>query len=80
MIRALLVLALFACGCSNHHAVRLAEVSAAANSGHAADPTLPVEARIIARDNLDAWRVVLAILRGDPLPEETAKRVERGRP
>lgn len=67
--------ALLASGCAHREAIRLAEISTAVNSGHARDETLPPEARIIARDNWDAWAVQLSILRGDPLPPEVAHRV-----
>ena len=67
--------ALVSSGCAHREAIRLAELSATVNSGHAKDETLPPEARIIAQDNWDAWAVQLSILRGDPLPPEVAKRV-----
>jgi hypothetical protein len=72
-----LLFALALTGCASSTAGRLAELSQAVNRGHYRDETLPPEARIIARDNWDAWSVQLQILRGDPLPPEVEGRVTR---
>ena len=61
-----LTLALFTGGCvSVDAAIAHAKVQQAANEGHAADDSLPVEAREIGRVNGEAWAAQVHNLGGD---------------
>jgi len=63
-------------GCVNLDAARSqAAQNTAINQGHAADESLPAEARAVAQDNADAWEVQAYLLDPDsePSPEVRAR-------
>lgn len=73
----LLLLALAPLGaCVPAQAVRLLEVEQAASAGHAADASLPRQAREIALDHHDVCAVLLEVLDDRPLPPGTAARIK----
>lgn len=63
-------------GCVSAEAIRQCRENAAINRGHAADESLPAEAREIAEDNADAWAVQLYNLTGEEPSPATVARIE----
>ena len=65
MTRLILVLALLVGCVPLEPAIRHAEIQEAANAGHAADESLPLEARQIGAANARAWAAQRDYLSGD---------------
>lgn len=55
-------------GCVAPEAIVQARTEAALNHGHAADTSLPLEARQIGADNSRAWQAQHVALTGNPVP------------
>lgn len=66
-------------GCVPQRAVEQLHATMEASRKLAEDETLPVEARLIALDNLDDAAAIRYSLTGDPLPPDVAARIERAR-
>lgn len=60
-------------------AVSACDVYMGVNAGHVLDAKLPLEARLVALDNYDAWAVQRFSLTGDAPPAEVAARVKKAR-
>ena len=76
IVTALVFLTIVLCsGCVSVAAIEQARTEQAVNRGHADDETLPVEARLIAEDNYDAWSAQLYNLAGDRLPADVVQRL-----
>lgn len=76
-LAALFLLAAVLSGCCGEARAR-AERYAEINRAHAADESLPAEARAIAQDNADAWEVQAFNLGGSAPAAETQARVDGG--
>ena len=71
---ALLSLVLFV-GCVPAACIKQAKTEVLVNRGHADDPTLPPQARLIALDAVDAWSTQLYGLTGKDLPKDVEARM-----
>ena len=67
------MLTLLCSSCIPQQAIRQAEQNVILNRAHAADGSLPEEARQVATDNADAWEAQLYLLDSDKAPSQDAR-------
>lgn len=73
---AVVVVVLAMAGCVSEGDRRLLDLGVSVNMGHAADESLPIEARLIALDNADSHAALRLSLTGDELPPATRARYD----